>query len=220
MVSSANVVRALRIVTQMNILHRPGPLCRLRVLAQRTTMTHSLARLSLGRLAPALMGASLAAGLVMGAASAVAKPPATPQVLVTDAWIRASVPGQAGTGGFMKLTAQQQALTLQGFSSTAASTAELHEMAMEGDVMRMRPVDALPLPKGQTVELKPGSYHLMLMGLKGTLKAGATVPVRLLFKDAKGKSLEQRLTVPVLSAAPGGVPATAVPSGHEHHHDH
>lgn len=180
-------------------------------------MIHSLPRW------PALRAAALMSGLALASCLAVAAPPAaTPAVVVADAWIRATVPGQSGTGGFMKLTAQHESLELLGFSSSVAGTAELHEMAMEGDVMRMRPVNALPLPKGRAVALKPGGHHLMLMGLNTPLKAGSQVPIRLIYKDAKGKTLEQAVNVPVLAAAPAGASAgKAEPaSGHEHHHHH
>lgn len=167
--------------------------------------------------------ATRAGALMSGLALVSCLAVAAPAVTVTDAWVRATVPGQSGTGGFMKLTAQGQSLTLQGFSSPAAGTAELHEMAMDGDVMRMRPVASLPLPQGQTVELKPGGHHLMLMGLTAPLKAGTQVPVRLIYKDAKGQTVEQAVKLPVLSSAPAGKPGAKpeAPSGHEHHHhDH
>lgn len=165
---------------------------------------------------PAVRASALISSLSLVSCLAMA----APAVTVTDAWVRATVPGQSGTGGFMKLTAHGQSLSLQGFSSPVAGTAELHEMAMDGDVMRMRPVASLPLPQGQTVELKPGGHHLMLMGLTAPLKAGTQVPVRLIYKDAKGKLVEQAVKLPVLGSAPAGTPGTKpeATSGHEHHH--
>lgn len=181
-------------------------------------MIHSLPRW------PGIRAAALMSGLALASGLAVAAPPAAaPAVMVADAWIRATVPGQSGTGGFMKLTAQHESLELLGFSSPMAGTAELHEMAMEGDVMRMRPVNALPLPKGRAVALKPGGHHLMLMGLSSPLKAGSQVPVRLIYKDARGKTLEQAVNVPVLAAAPAAGASAGkaeAASGHEHHHRH
>lgn len=176
-------------------------------------MTHPL----LPRWSAARAG-SLMSGLLMVSCLVVA----APAVTVTDAWVRATVPGQSGTGGFMKLTAQGESIILQGFSSPAAGTAELHEMAMDGDVMRMRPIASLPLPQGRTVELKPGGHHLMLMGLKAPLKAGTQVPVRLIYKDATGKTVEQAVQLPVLSAAPAGAKRAKAdtPSNHDHHHGH
>src|SRR5690606_34829876 len=82
---------------------------------------------------------------------------------VRDAWVRQSVPGQSGTGAFMKLTAPT-GTKLVGISTPAAGVAEVHEMKMEGDTMRMRELSGgLDLPAGKTVELKPGGYHVMLM---------------------------------------------------------
>jgi copper(I)-binding protein len=121
-------------------------------------------------------------------------------VQISQAWIRPAVKGQSGTGGFMRLLSPQGG-TLLGFDSPVA-TAELHEMAMEGDVMRMRPLKALAMPAGQPVDLKPGSYHLMLMNLKKPLKVGDVVPVTLKLRGADGRLVTQAFKVPVLSAAP------------------
>ncbi len=134
-------------------------------------------------------------------------------VEVKDAWVRPTVAGQKGTGGFMKITAQTP-LTLVGVSSPVAGVAEVHEMKMDGDVMRMRAVPSLALPAGKTVELKPGGFHLMLMDLKQPLAKDSTVPVTLLFKDAQGKPSELALKLPVAIGAPG-MPASA---GHGHKH--
>jgi len=133
-----------------------------------------------------------------------------PLVQVQDAWIRQAVKGQSGTGGFMRLTSARP-LTLVGFRTPVAGSAELHEMSMEGDVMRMHAIDALPLPAGQAVALQPGGHHLMLMGLKKALPVGTQVPVTLLLRAAgdgkKGKLLKQVVQVPVLGSAPSGEPA-------------
>ncbi|MES3009353.1 MAG: copper chaperone PCu(A)C [Pseudomonadota bacterium] len=134
-------------------------------------------------------------------------------VEVKDAWVRPTVAGQKGTGGFMKITAKTP-LTLVGVSSPVAGVAEVHEMKMDGDVMRMRAVPSLALPAGKTVELKPGGFHLMLMDLKQPLAKDSTVPVTLLFKDAQGKPSELALKLPVAIGAPG-MPASA---GHGHKH--
>ena len=126
---------------------------------------------------------------------------AAPPVKVEAAWARASVQGQMGTGAFMNLTAAQP-LSLVGVSSPAAGVSEVHEMKMEGDVMRMRPLAQLALPAGQTVELKPGGYHLMLMDLKAPLKPGTSVPVTLRLRDAKGVETKLDLQLPVATRAP------------------
>lgn len=130
---------------------------------------------------------------------------AEPVVQVSGAWIRQAVKGQSGTGGFMQLTSNQP-LTLTGFRTPVAASAELHEMAMEGDVMRMRAIDALPLPAGQAVALQPGGHHLMLMGLKKALAAGTQVPLTLVLRTADGKVIRQQIKVPVQAAAPADKP--------------
>lgn len=100
--------------------------------------------------------------------------------------MRATVPGQTATGGFMKLTSKQP-LRLVGIASPVAKVAEIHEMKMDGEVMRMRAVPGIDLPAGQTVELKPGGYHLMLQDLKAPLTSNSAIPLTLTFQDAKGR---------------------------------
>ena len=125
----------------------------------------------------------------------------TAPVMAANAWARASVPGQSGTGAFMTLTAREP-VELVGVSSPAAGVAEVHEMKLEGDVMRMRPLPALPLAAGQPVELKPGGYHLMLMELKAPLAAGSEVPVTLRFRNAAGATSTLELRLPVRMMGP------------------
>ena len=137
-------------------------------------------------------------------------------VEVKDAWVRASVPGQKATGAFMKITAREGA-RLVAVSSPVAGVAQVHEMKMEGDVMKMRAVPALDLPAGKTVELKSGGYHLMLMDLKTTLAKNSTVALTLVFKDARGVQSKVELKVPVAAVAPGGkADDKAAMDGHKH----
>ena len=133
-------------------------------------------------------------------------------VKVDGAWARATVQGQMGTGAFMTLTAKD-GTRLVGVASPVAGVAEVHEMKMEGDIMKMRVVPALDLPAGKKVELRPGGYHVMLMDLKTPLAKDSTVPVTLLFKDAKGLESKLELKLPVATAAPGGKAAVV-----EHKH--
>ena len=130
-------------------------------------------------------------------------------VEVKDAWVRTSVPGQKATGAFMKITAKEGS-KLVSASSPAAGVTEVHEMKMEGDVMKMRAVvGGLDLPAGKTVELKSGGYHVMLMDLKAALPKDSTVPLTLVFKDAKGVESKVELKVPVAAIAPGAAAAKA-----------
>ncbi len=126
---------------------------------------------------------------------------------VKDAWARATVPGQKATGAFMKLTAKESA-KLMGAASPVAGVVEVHEMKMEGDVMKMRAVQGgLDLPAGKSVELKPGGYHVMLMDLRLPLQKDTTVPLTLTFKDAKGTETKTEVKVPVSTVAPSGAAA-------------
>lgn len=136
-----------------------------------------------------------------------------PAVKVEGAWARATVPGQKGTGAFMNITAKDST-RLVGVSSPAAGVAEVHEMKMENDIMRMRSVTGLDLPAGQTVSLKPGGYHVMLLDLKAPLAKDSTVPVTLRFKDAKGVESKLDLVLPVGLAAPGAI--AVKPAEHKH----
>ncbi len=123
-------------------------------------------------------------------------------VEVREAWVRATVQGQKSSGAFMKLTAKDGA-RLVGADSPVAGITEVHEMKMEGDVMKMRAAPDIELPAGKTVELKPGGYHVMLMDLKTALKKDGTIPLTLVFKDAKGAESKVEVQVPVRSMAPG-----------------
>jgi hypothetical protein len=112
----------------------------------------------------------------------------------------------------MKLMAPSGA-RLIGASTPAAGIAEVHEMKMEGDTMKMREVKGgLELAPRQTVELKPSGYHLMLMDLKQPIVTGATVPITLKFEDAKGVKSSLELNVPV------GAPQNAAPDDHSRMH--
>lgn len=152
----------------------------------------------------------IAAALACAATAGLAQ--STAPVSAEGAWARASVQGQKASGAFMTLTAREP-VSLVGASSPAAGFAEVHEMKMEGDVMRMRAVaGGIALAPGKALELKPGGYHLMLQELKGPLKPGTTVPLTLLFKTAQGEERRLELAVPVSATAPAG----AAQGGHKH----
>ena len=138
-------------------------------------------------------------------------------VAVKDAWVRTTVPGQKGTGAFMSLTAKSD-LRLVGASSAVAGVAEVHEMSMNGDVMQMRAVAGVDLPAGKTVALRAGGFHVMLLDLKTALPKNATVPLTLLFKDAKGVESKVELTVPVATTAPNAARGGAAMPANQHKH--
>lgn len=160
---------------------------------------------SLKLLKTRLLGAVLLAG-----SFAIAQVPA---VKVDGAWARATVQGQKGTGAFMNITAKH-GTRLVGVSSPVAGVAEVHEMKLENDIMKMRAVPVLDLPAGQTVSLKPGGYHVMLQDLKAPLAKDSTVPVTLRFKDAKGVESKLDLVLPVALTAPGA--DAGKPAEHKH----
>jgi hypothetical protein len=126
-------------------------------------------------------------------------------VKVEDAWVRGTVPQQKASGAFMKLTPTQNA-RLVAASSPVANVVEIHEMAMENDVMKMRQIPGLDLAAGRTTELKPGGYHVMLIDLKGQLKGGESVPITLVFEDAAKKRFTQDITAPVTALGGGNGP--------------
>ena len=99
-------------------------------------------------------------------------------IKVENARARATVEGQQAGGAFATLLSDAP-VAITGASSPRASSVEIHEMVMVGNVMKMRALPRLMLPKGTKVELKPGGNHLMFIGLKQPLKAGETVPITL-----------------------------------------
>jgi copper(I)-binding protein len=125
------------------------------------------------------------------------------QVSVSGAWARGTVEGQKATGAFMQLRSADGA-ALVGVESPAAGVAEIHEMRMEGNTMRMRAVPRLELPPGQPVDLKPGGYHIMLMDLRAPLRKGESVPLKLKFQGKDGKPQELEIKAEVRDLTAGG----------------
>lgn len=105
-------------------------------------------------------------------------------LVVINPWTRAA--GANGNGGaFLGVrNAGQQPDRLLSATSSVARRVELHSMVRDGDVMRMRPVNDIAIPAGQTVELRPGGLHVMLIGLSAPLAQGAQVPLTLRFERA------------------------------------
>ena len=134
---------------------------------------------------------------------AVASGTAAAQVKVDDAWVRATVEGQQATGAFMRIVSTEGG-ALVAASSPAASVVELHEMKMEGNMMKMSAVPRVELPAGRPVELKPGGYHIMLINLKAPLKAGQTIPLRLRI-ESKGVTREIEVRAQVRGPSGAGM---------------
>jgi len=137
----------------------------------------------------------LVGGLALAAQMACA------QTTVKDPWVRGTVAQQKASGAFMQLTSAQGGKLISA-SSPVAGVVEIHEMAMDGNVMKMRAIPGLDLPAGKSVELKPSGYHVMLMDLKQQLKEGDTVPLTLVVegKDGKRETLEVKASVKALAA--------------------
>ena len=137
-------------------------------------------------------------------------------VSVADPWVRATVPQQQATGAFMRLTAERD-VRLVSVSSPVAGVVEIHEMAMDGDVMKMRALPGgLPLKAGTPVELKPGGYHVMLLDLKQAVKAGDQVPLTLTLQGADGQTSTQQLNAPVRALGAGQPAAAGGHGAHKH----
>lgn len=130
------------------------------------------------------------------------------QVTVTDPWVRATVPAQKATGAFMQLTSKIDTRLIA--ASSPVARAEIHEMAMKDNVMRMRQIAALDLLAGKTVALKPGSYHVMFFDLKNPIKEGDVVPLTLVFedKDKKRETLELKVPARALNSITRSPPGT------------
>jgi len=157
------------------------------------------------------------AGLVLALALEAGAARADNGIRIDGAWARAT-PAAAKTGAiYLTITNTGSAPdTIESASSPAADKTELHEMKMENGVMEMRPIPSLAIAPGKSLVLKPGGYHLMLIGLKAPLKEGQTLPVTVVFAHAGA----QQVTVSVakIGAAHAGDMSTssagsAMPSG-------
>ena len=127
-----------------------------------------------------------AAACLMLAGTAMAQtaaPQTQNQIQVQDAWARAT-PGKAENGAVYLTVVSPVADRLTGVSSSVAKQAGLHNMTMDGGIMRMRPLAGVELPANQPVTLKPGGMHIMLMGLNQPLKSGESFPLTLSFEKA------------------------------------
>ena len=152
----------------------------------------------------------LAALLIAAATHATAHDFKAGPISIGHPWARPTAAGQPVGGGFMKFSNGGAAADrLVAASAAVSARVELHTMRMEGDVMRMRQVDAIDLPANATVELKPGGLHLMLMGLKEPLKAGDTFPLTLRFEKAGEVVVTVNVEAPTAAAPEHG-------HGHKH----
>ena len=156
----------------------------------------------------------LAALLSLSGGAAAAETYTVGSIEIANPWARATPKGASVGGAYMTITNKgPEADRLIGISSPIANQLEVHQMVMDKGVMSMRPVQGgLEIKPGQTVELKPQSFHLMLMGLKQPLAKGERVKATLEF--AKAGKLDLEYVVESMGAqAPGGAKPAAMDHG-------
>ena len=143
--------------------------------------------------------------VVLPATATFAKDYKVGAIEITQVWARAT-PRSAPAGGAF-LTLHNTGTTpdrLISAKSPAAGLTQIHEMKMDGDVMKMRELEkGLEIPAGATVTLAPGNYHLMMMGLKEPLEQGATLPLTLTFEKAGSINIEASVES-IGATKPGG----------------
>ena len=144
----------------------------------------------------------LACSMLAVAAALTVALPASAQVAVNGAWVRGTVAGQKVTGAFMQMTSPTDT-ALVTVTSPVAKIVEIHEMKMDGGMMKMNAIDKVPLPAGKLVELKPGGYHVMLFDLQRPVNEGDVVPLTLTFEDKAGKKSTVEVKAAVKALAPG-----------------
>lgn len=110
-------------------------------------------------------------------------------ITVTDAWVRATAPGQSVTGAFLAITSPERA-KITGVQSEAAESAEMHVSQLDNGVMKMREVRKIDVPAGQTLHFAPGGYHIMLIDLKRSLTPGDKVPLAIRLERADKSEVE------------------------------
>ena len=133
-------------------------------------------------------------GLVVLMLAACAKSPSS-GIKIEDAWSPAAPPGAAALAVYAQIVPAQDD-TLLRVSSPAAAKAELHATLEHNGMTQMRPVGAMPITDGTTVKLEPGGMHLMLMGPRESVAAGATIPVVFHFAKAGDVTVNAQVRAP------------------------
>lgn len=130
-------------------------------------------------------------------------------------WMRATPSGAKVAGGYVRITnTGKEPDRLTGAAIPMAGSGSIHSMSVEGGVMKMAVVEGgLTIKPGETVELKPGGYHLMFEDLKGAPKAGEPIAGTLTFERA-GTVVVTFAVAPIGAKGPGGSTGS---SGHQHH---
>jgi copper(I)-binding protein len=148
---------------------------------------------------------ALAIGMGLTASHAVAADVMKGDIRISQPWTRATPKGAKVAGGYMTITnSGKTADRLIGGSAAIAGQFEVHEMSMTDGVMRMRRLEkGLEIKPGETVVLKPGSYHAMLLGLKGQVQQGKPIKGTLEFEKA-GKVEIEYVVAPIGATSPTG----------------
>jgi len=133
---------------------------------------------------------SFALCCVAAPARAQKSEPSSP--VITDAWVRATVPGATVSGAYMHIKSAKP-FRLVKAESPVAGIVELHNMTMKDGVMEMKAMDSVDIPASKLIELKPGGVHVMLMMVKQPIKPGDKVPLILTFEGADKKPVVMKV---------------------------
>lgn len=134
--------------------------------------------------------------LMQPTAFAAAAEASAKDIVIERAWARATAGRAANGAAYVTLQSQGGADRLVGVSSNAAKRVELHTHIKDGDIMRMRHIEAIPVDAGATVEMRPGGLHIMLMGLHAPLKEGATLVLNLTFEKSGDVEVQAEILAP------------------------
>ena len=125
-------------------------------------------------------------GAALIAATVVAAPVALADVVIEEAWVRATPGTLKVTAGYARLrNTGTRAETLVRVTTPAAGATELHRTVHKGGMMEMDAVPELVIPAGSTVAFTPGDYHLMIMQVSQPLQVGEAVDITFTFRDQK-----------------------------------
>ena len=131
---------------------------------------------------------------------------------ISDAWVKPTVSGQPVAGAYMTCTADKNMEVVEASSPVAGKT-EIHSMSMEGNIMRMKRLERLPIKAGTSLQLKPGGLHIMLIKLKQQIREGDVIPISLIAQDGHGK--KTTLSIKAVAAFPEVI--EPLPDIHRHH---
>lgn len=166
------------------------------------------------------MSAALVAALALfGAPAAEAGDTTAGKLTIKEAWTRVTPPGAGVAGGFMTITnAGSEPDRLVGGATAISKRVEVHEMSMEAGIMKMRPIEkGLEIKPGETVELKPGGFHMMFIDLTGAPAIGTPVKGQLVFEKAGTVDIEYTVA-PLGARALNDSGGSQGAQGHHGHH--